>query len=547
MSLVTRFTQILVFLIAALVITGGVIVPLPRGWFEIAQLNPWVWLLGGLTAFQWSRSRRSGAALPLVSALQKVVHFSSQLRRPARFLLYALIGFAVVATIIHSFRLYQMLTGYEDHGVIQHVLVRSWIKGPFQCETCPQGTFLADHLAFSLILVAPILGIFQRPEVLFLIQGMVLAAGTWVLMTAGPLRKQKELWAVAFFVMVCHSHFRHTWYQVDFREDHLAFLFLSLLIVGAYQRSWVIFFLGSLLSLLCKENIGFIVPFACVSTVLSLRTSKTSKQANLACLAPGLVTLISIAWVMLSFKVLMPYFTGGTKSHHEILTRLPGLGSTPAEVVSNLLIHPLKTLEILSSNILSPLGQHYLLLLLLPWAFFIRKGGPWAFAAIPGILMNLISMKPEQKSLQWHYELVIFPFLMISTLEGIRRSTRKELLIGLFLALAFSERWPGLDLQKHWPTQAQLRNLRWFNEIPRNGVLAAGFDLLGPPATRAELLPIRSFSPQNQIYNHAHWLALDTRVPEQNQLMELTSSSWALHSRSPDGQFVLLENLKLEQ
>jgi uncharacterized membrane protein len=305
--------------------------------------------------------------------------------------------------------------------------------------------------------------------------------------------------------------------------------------------------MGMALSLLSKENIGFIIPAVGLLGMIENWTPSKSKshshQNDRRLFIFALIIALSITWVIFSFKGLMPYFRGDSHSSHEIQTRLPGLGSTPAQIVENLLSHPLMALQLILTHALGHSGLHYLTLLFLPWAFFILKGGRWSLAALPGIMMNLISNKPEQISLQWHYELVIYPFLMMAVLEGIRKCKKNELLIGLFLALAFSERWPALELREQWPSSEQWQTLQWFYHIPKEGLLASTPDLFGPAATRAELIPIDLTQKQTSFewVHQAQWVLLNQENPSHKTLIESLRSDWVVRSQSPFNQYILLE------
>ncbi len=549
MSILNRISRILIFLVIILMLTGGTKIKLQKGWAEVSQVDPWMWILAGLTFLQWKLSPPSWPNLPLVKFLTKAVNVSARQLMPQRFLVLVLLGFAAIAAAIHSFRLYQMTTGYEDHGVIQQVLMSSWLRAPFQCEPCLNGSYLGDHLAFTLLFVAPILGIFQKPEVLFVIQSVILAAGAFFLIRLGPLHQRRDLWGLALLIVLCHPHFRHTWYLIDFREDHLAFLFLALSGIGIIQQNRVLFVVAAILSALSKENIGLILPMVCLVGFLLSRSSRLQSKTKRLNLIYPLAFAASLVWVILTFKVFMPHFQGGAQSQQEIAVRLSSFGKTPTEILTRLISHPIDTLQLILADAAGSSGRRYLGQLLIPWILFTIRGWPWLLAALPGIAMNLISSKLEQRSLQWHYELIIYPFLILALLEGIRRSRKKDLLVGLFIALAFSGRWPLLDLREHWPTQTQWESAQWLSSIPKDGILTAEFALLGPAATRAEILPIRSFQSTTlsaSQLKRTKWILLDLQDPTQKMVFEQRTLHWVVHSRSPEaksgdqGRYVLL-------
>src|SRR5690606_30412667 len=113
----------------------------------------------------------------------------------------------------------------------------------------------------------------------------------------------------------------------------------------------------------------------------------------------------------------------------EIVNRFGGLGSTPAEVLANLAKHPFATLELILGKLFTPTGFKYLLALLGPaLALATRRSSVWLIAALPGVLMNLSSGAETQRSLNFHYDLIILPFLLLTMTEGLREAGRKRLL-----------------------------------------------------------------------------------------------------------------------
>ncbi len=549
--------KLLIAVIAVMILTGGAKFQTPVGKIEMSQLFAWVALLGLVTLAR--RGVRSPS--PLRRALEKTSETLMSFHKPVRAFAIAIGGAALAFTLIHVLRHWSFHTHLFDQGVIEHFLTQSWSTRWFACDICPNADFRSAHLAYSLAAFASVAGIFRSHEVLFALQSAIVTLAITLLITRGPLQGDRFKWVLAFFILLCHPAIRTAW-TWDFREDHVAFLGLSVAAVGAYRGSVAWLGIGSLVALLSKENMAFILPWLYAAAWLRYRLDRKATVHRTVALIAWL--LVAAAWAWFSFRVLLPTYGSGAQGTHEIVLRFPGLGSTPEEVTRNLITRPWLLAALLLKKAFSKTGLHYLVLVLGPWAvlYFSRSAGRawiWIFAAIPGLMMNLVSGAETQRSLQFHYDLVILPFLALAALEGLKRADRRGVVAALFVALLFSGRWPGLQLRENWPSGDDLARREWIERIPADGVLASN-DLLfaqislrdriryfPTPASAVsweEFLKLNS-EDVTRLPSHAaayaDWLLLDTARPSEAALAAAAAPGFELHSKSPDQRIVLLK------
>lgn len=120
----------------------------------------------------------------------------------------------------------------------------------------------------------------------------------------------------------------------------------------------------------------------------------------------------------------------------------------------------------------------YLFLLLGPVLFLAYRKTWWLVPAVPGIAMNVFSSNQNQLTLQFHYDLLILPFLFFAAVLALPNIAKRERQIALLIALALSGRWPARALTEHWPTMAQVKDSFFLARVNSTGLLAADSNLM---------------------------------------------------------------------
>mgnify|MGYP001573379890 CR=1 FL=1 len=436
-------------LILVMLFTGGKILHLEHAKIEFSSLDAWVWVWLALLVTRW---RIGGRQISPVWLFFKN-HLDEIWTRPDRSSRKAgwAAGLLMLALFVaHVFKHYNGMTHAYDVTFIHQALFH-WISGPvLKCDLCDGGTYLGEHLAFTLIPLGPIASIFRgffwRDAWIFFLQFVIFLSPVYYLWKKGPWKKEVPEAAL----LVCLIFFSHRavrgnliW---DFREDHIAFGVFCLAILSLFQGRIFLYAAWAILAAACKENIAMILPFLAAPILFEKTLPLSALQRKLLA---STTVVVSFIYLAIAFRYLIPIFNPipGT---NEIAVRLHTLGSTPAEILINSLTSPSRVLKLLS-GIFTFEALKYLVLLLGPWFYFSRKAWIWWIPALPGIGMNLISGAGTQRSLNFHYEAIILPFLLTATLLGIQQIARKQWALGLAFALAFSSRWPGHYLQEYWP------------------------------------------------------------------------------------------------
>jgi uncharacterized membrane protein len=157
------------------------------------------------------------------------------------------------------------------------------------------------------------------------------------------------------------------------------------------------------LAALCKEEIPLVI--AVMGLYFALR-----KRA----LWPLLVTAAAGLYFLFAVGVVMPYFGSGTPSR--VLHRYGGDASMRS-LATGLLSHPWRA----ATTLLAPSGLAYLVKLLWPFGFTSLASPLTFLISLPELLINLLSGKPQQHSIAYHYVAGEAPFVIAAMVLGLRR------------------------------------------------------------------------------------------------------------------------------
>ncbi|MGA7936956.1 MAG: DUF2079 domain-containing protein [Kovacikia sp.] len=287
---------------------------------------------------------------------------------------------------------------------------------------------LGDHAVWIFYPLAILYKLYPSVFWLFAVQAIALAVGAlpirYLALQAGLTSAQ----AVAMMGVYLLYPLVFNLNLFDFHPEVIALpaLLWAVLAARSQQLGWFCFAIVVVLG--CKEVLALTV--AAMGVWLLLWENRRVYGA----IAIG----SGILWFIVATQAIIPHFGGSVERH---LAMYGSLGSTFPEVVSHLLKHPwlLLTQSVTAHNLI------YLGLLGAPvlWGISFRYLAP-LIAAIPQLVINLLTSTPAQKDLIHQYSLPILPFLLLSVMAALAarktwlRSQRAIFLwsIVAFLALA---------------------------------------------------------------------------------------------------------------
>lgn len=200
----------------------------------------------------------------------------------------------------------------------------------------------------------------------------------------------------------------------EWRERPLAMGFLLFAFYYYERGRFKTFWLFAVLALCCRPENGLVLAMLALYGFVSGYPKKFGWRFVVGPLVLGLV------WFGLVVAVVIPASSSG---HSFALAENYGsLGSSPGDILKNLVTQPLKSLGIvLQGNAFAKLV--YIPLLLLPF-LFLPLGSPTVLLmALPPLALNILSDRPDTQCnpYNYHYQGSIIPWLVIATIFTIEK------------------------------------------------------------------------------------------------------------------------------
>jgi uncharacterized membrane protein len=264
---------------------------------------------------------------------------------------------------------------------------------------------LSFHADFILILLSPFYLLWPNPKTLLLIQTIILALGAiFVFLIAKEILKSKNL-ALAFGFLYLMNPLLQFTNLYDFHAVALASTFLLTSFYFLIRKRYSLMTIFLILSGICKEQIWIIT--AIFGFPLLFQKIKSVKIL-------GVSTIIfSIGIFIYLIKYAIPQNLG---TQHFALAYYSDFGSSPLQVISNIIISPQKTLSI----ILEGGRLEYLRQIFLPVGFMPIFSPIFLIFAVPDLLINLLSNNSGLRQIYYQYNATINPFIFISSIFAVK-------------------------------------------------------------------------------------------------------------------------------
>jgi uncharacterized membrane protein len=409
--------------------------------------------------------------------------------RRERVVLSALIALcAIVFSYLSVSRHYSFNTAAYDLAMYDQTVWNTsqgrWFQINLLEDTMPGlQNKLGDHVEPILLPLALLYKIRSNPDVLLIVQALALAALIW------PLYQLLRLWTRRIFLaglgVTLYLLHPAMWNALlfDFHPVTLAAACLMFAFWSLAQRRYKTCLLFAILAMMCKEQIGLIVALFGLYTWLFRKPQRRFAV---------LLVVIGLAWSILAIGVVNPMFQPAGVSYY--LNRYGRLGSTFGEVLTSPFTQP----DVVWSIVTSPKRVAYYGDLLLPLGGLPLLGIELLLPALPDIVLNTLSAFAPSRTLDYHYAVVILPFLILAAVGGIDRLARwlspkinRRLMLSAASILVLAsmgayqlDHYHGfLPLtDRYWPTYTitphDLIGLQIAARIPPEVVVSAQFDLV---------------------------------------------------------------------
>ena len=338
-------------------------------------------------------------------------------------LLGAILIYIAYFTTASFLRYDNFYTGRFDLGNMDQAVWNTTHGRIFQI-TDPNGTNIISRLAFHadfiLVLLAPLYLIWSSPEMLLLLQTVVLALGAiFVYLISKEILKNKNISLIFSLSYLLNPSMQYT----NLYDFHPVTLGTTFLLIAAYcfiKRRYLIFLIFAVLAGLTKEEVwliisvfGFLTSAQSVFALVKNKVTDRRKEFIKIALG-GLLFAVSFGIFYYLVWYLIPSVRGG---NHFALAYYSDFGYSPSSIVKNMIFSPFKTLDIIfSKNQLSYLLQQFI-----PLGFLSIFSPVSLLFAAPDLIIDLLSTNPQLHEIYFQYTSTITPFIFISAIYGVRR------------------------------------------------------------------------------------------------------------------------------
>jgi uncharacterized membrane protein len=265
---------------------------------------------------------------------------------------------------------------------------------------------LGAHVDLVLVLFTPLWWVWSSPEALLVAQSLIVATGALPAFWLGRRWLGDDRLALAgagiylLFPALQHATL------FDFHPVVLAAPLLLFCIWAAEERRYVVLGVCAALACLTQEQVGLVV--AGVAVWMWARHRDRRRAAVVLGAA-------ALAWVAIAVLVIMPAFAiDGVNPH---VSRYATLGDSPGEVLATIFTRPWEAAAVVAT----PGRLAYVAALLLPLLLLPLAAPLLVAAAVPQLLINLFASTGPVQSVQYHYAVLLVPFLVAGALLGLAR------------------------------------------------------------------------------------------------------------------------------
>jgi uncharacterized membrane protein len=370
--------------------------------------------------------------------------------------------------------------------------------------------FFGQHFSPALGLLVPFYWI--HPSPLWLLGAQSLALGAAVV----PLYLLARTWLDhSSSMVVCLAYTAQLFVLrgvgYDFHTEALAVPFVFVAVLGAARASGTgdgVLLLSGVAPMLCKED-GALVSLG----IGFLAWAVLHRRAGLALMATSVVYGVVVT------TVVMPAIRGGQPG--DLIDRYAYLGSSVPGVLLGLATNP----QVALLHVFSP-GPLIAVAIMLGGVAFLPLARPLAAAAaLPALMLELLSSHVSQSTLLDQYGLQPGPLLFVAALLGwvrisprLKASPRPVLLVGTVIALVWAGPVPALG---SWNNGAAARTLA--SEVPPDASVGASSDLATMLAERKSIVARPS--------SDADWLAVDASEENAGFVAGLPARGYVLIDR----------------
>ncbi len=263
--------------------------------------------------------------------------------------------------------------------------------------------FLGNHAHLISFFIVPLYRLLPYPLTLLWLQTLALGAAALplIFLARSVVGRGWSVGVTLLYVLYPGLAFTNLY---EFHPTVFATFFLSWTLWMYHTRRFGAFALFLFLAMLCQENIALAGLGIGVYAFLQRRSWRWSVFPF----------VFGVAYFLVAVRVLMPHYNRGVIN---FLLLYEGLGETPGAIIKTLLFHPAKVVEIVATAH----KGFYIAVLFLPVAFLPVLHPVSLVAVMPFLFQHLLSTRPSDTQIYFHYTAELIPFIFYSCVFGLGR------------------------------------------------------------------------------------------------------------------------------
>lgn len=276
---------------------------------------------------------------------------------------------------------------------------------------------MAVHNDIILALIAPLYFLYSGPEVLLVIQTLVLALGAWAVYKISKFILKHNGISLAFaFAYLMYTPMQRS-NIFEFHGVVLATSFILYMVYFCLVKRFKLSYLFLILSLLTKEQVGLTIGLYGFLLLFQELKRQGYRIKNYQPLYfPLAVWMTAWVWVLLAAKIIIPSFRSDAHFAEGYFDNW--IGNAPGYLWHS------DTFR-------------YLLFLLGPLAFFGFFAPEYLLVAAPEFGINLLSSNWNLRNIVFHYTAVLQPWIFLGSVYGVSRLKRYNIKLNYFGWLLF--------------------------------------------------------------------------------------------------------------
>ena len=361
-----------------------------------------------------------------------------------------------------------------------------WLAGKGMWHVSLLGVpLMGNHQDPIVFLALPFYKIWSHPMLLVIAQTLLLATmpfTAWRLARHLEFGPQASMWLGLATLLAPATGFIALH---EFHPEALAAPLLLLMFEGRFKQRPGQFWLSFILTLACKESMGLLL--AWISLVYYVIERGRDREWRVGWnVIPGCVAL---GWFLLCAVFIGPSLNGGRVDFLELYSHL---GDSAGGILGGLVTHPSKGASAFWNGLT---GGNLAWGTLVPFLLLPFLRPRWIIMAAPIFLQHLLSWRPSEWSIHFHYAAPLLPLLWLGAAEASSALFWRDVLAGwVVVGCVVSQFWFG-PIKSVYRTVAGASEALWAKEwksamlvaVPKDAGVTAGLPYLSHLTNRERL------------------------------------------------------------